>query len=286
MFLKGTETTFDTFKNLAVSLPHESTFYTIGAVKEQTTGDISVGGNEQDSSEPYVATKIEYPISYQGSYEQLKSYMDYIATYKYRLNISSISMTYNADTELVTGGINLDAYAVHGPERIPEQPEVSVPTGVENIFLGGEGAYVSTSTYAADGGQAIIANHNAIILLNSASNDAASGVIIASDESDEKTYVSSEDNSVAEATFRIYEEEGKNFVEYSIGSNSYITEILSSDFTVYVKSSSRVDKDDQNGISIKVDNKTIIPVYFKVADDDSSAPRFKISSKSGIVEVY
>lgn len=287
MFLKGTETLYDTFKNLSVSLPHESTFYTIGAVPESTGGEISVSENTAPATEPYVATRIEYPIVYQGSYDQLKDYLDYIATYKYRMNISGITMAYNADEELVAGTINLDAYAVNGPDRIPEQPEVNQPLGVDNIFLGGEGAYVNdTSVYAADGGQAIVANHNAVILLNNASNDAASGVIIATDESSEKTFVTSEDNSVAEATFKIYEDGGKNFVDYSIGSKSYTSEILTSDFTVYVKSSSRVDSDDKNGISVKVDNTTGIPVYFKVADDDTSSPRFKLAGKTGRVEVY
>jgi hypothetical protein len=196
-------------------------------------------------------------------------------------------MNYNADEDLVAGSINLDAYAVNGPDRVPEQPDVNQPLGVDNIFLGGEGAYVSDSSpYAADDGQAIVGTHNAVILLNNASNDAASGVIIATDEASEKTFVTSEDNSVAEATFKIYEDGGKNFVDYSIGSKSYTSEILTSDFTVYVKSSSRVDTDDKNGISVKVENTTGIPVYFKVVDDDASSPRFKLAGKTGRVEVY
>ena len=54
----------------------------------------------------------------------------------------------------------------------------------------------------------------------------------------------------------------------------------------YVESSARVDNGDKNGITLSVSNSTDVPVYVKVADDDKSAPRFALGSKTGTVKVY
>ena len=289
IYLKGTEEMYDTFKNINVGLPQEASFYTIGAsATANETGDI-VANDNQVTTEPYVCTKCEYPINFTASYEQLKDYLDYVAEYKYRMNISQINMSYNPDTDLLIGSLSLDAYAISGPDRVPDVPVVDEqPQGVENIFLGGEGAVVSAdaSKYADNNGADIIGTHNLIILLNNAANDAASGVIVASDESDEKTYVSFDNNEVAQATVSIYTESGKSFIKYEIGDESHETEILTSDVTIYVKSSERVDSDDKNGVNVSINNTSGLPVYVKVVDDDSSSPRFKVGQKSGSVKIY
>ena len=55
---------------------------------------------------------------------------------------------------------------------------------------------------------------------------------------------------------------------------------------IYVKSSSRVDDKDTNGVNVKISNDTALPVYIKVADDDASNPRFKLAEKAGSVKHY
>ncbi len=203
------------------------------------------------------------------------------------MNISSISMSYNEDEEELNGSIALNGYAVSGPNRVPDEPTLNQPTGEDNIFIGGEGAPVSDSSkYSEDDGAAIVSSHNLVMLLNNAKNDTASGVIVAASENDEKTYVTSESNDVADVTVEIYSSDDKNFIKYSIGSKSYETEVITEDVTIYVKSSERVDSDDKNGVNVKISNTSVLPVYIKVADDDSSSPRFKLGEKSGTVKVY
>ena len=84
----------------------------------------------------------------------------------------------------------------------------------------------------------------------------------------------------------VKEEDGKNMVEVKLGDDSYSFELTDKDLTIYVESSKRVDSDDKNGIKMNVSNDTDIPVYVKVADDDTDAPRFALGSKTGTVKVY
>jgi hypothetical protein len=124
------------------------------------------------------------------------------------------------------------------------------------------------------------------MLLNNANSDSASGIIVAADKSDESTYVSSNDNSAVDVKISVYAADGKNFVAYEIGDQSYEKELLTDDVTIYVKSSARVDSDDTNAVNVTVSNTTSLPVFFKVADDDTTSPRFKVVNKSGVVKVY
>lgn len=282
MFMKGVEETVD-FINDAFTMPRATSFYVLGG------GDVA-DIDEEDGEEPYVCQSDAYSISYNGTYEGLKDYLAYIADFKYRMAISSVSIAYNADAaepiDECVGNIVLNAYAISGPDREPEKPVVSVKEGKENIFESVEGGVSSAVSYDSDNGESIAADHNLVILLNSADNDTTSGVIVASNESNEDTYVTSSSASQETLDIDITSEEGKNYITYAIGSKSYKAEVVSSNVTVYVKSSTRTGADDKNGVKVNITNSTDLGVYIKVDGDDSSNPRFNLGSKSGTVKVY
>lgn len=286
MWLKSVETDND-FVNTSISLPRESTYYVLGQGAVESPEDAEA---EADS---YVVTKDVYNITYSGTYEGVKSYLEYVLNYKYRMACESITIAYAEDADApvaeCTGSVMIDAYAVKHPDRDHDVPVVDVEEGKENIFAT-EGtdlpSSAGSSSYDADNGEAIVADHNLVLLLNDAANDAASGIIVAASESKEETYVSSSENKVESLNIDVTEEDGKNYVTYSIGSKSYKSEITSSDFTIYVKSSSRTGDDDKNGVDVKLTNSTSLKTYIKVVDDDVSNPRFKLSSKEGTVKTY
>lgn len=262
-----------------VGLGRPNLFYVLGSGAVQGSTNVAV---TDDSYRCYSAS---FPVTYTGSYEGIKDLMDYIMAYKYRMNVSSVSMAYNSETDTFTGAINLNAYCVTGGDREADKISVNVNNGVDNIFHGGSGAVaVSSYEYDADNGAAIVSNHDVNILLNNANNDTSDGIIVSAGGSD--TYVTSGANEVQTLVITVDNEEGKNFVTYAIGDKSYKKEIVSSDLKIYVESSKRVDGNDKNGVKVTVDNKTSLPVFFKVVDDDATSPRFSVGSKSGTVKVY
>ena len=284
MFLKGCEEANE-YENLSVALPRPSTYYVLGEGAADATTDAS--SLESDS---YVVETESYTISYQGSYDGLKDYLKYIADYKYRLNISQINIAYAQDAEQpvqeCSGSLTLNAFSISGPNRTPDKPSVDVEEGKDVIFADENGGFLSASSFDENEGADIVANHSVMVLLNSADNDMSSGIIVAANESNEETYVTSSNNSVENLTFNITSEDDKKYVEYKIGSESYKTEVLSSSVTIYVKSSARVNDDDKNGVDVTINNDTDLGVYIKVADDDSSKPRFNVKSKTGNVKIY
>ena len=287
MFLKQTELDNE-FVNRAVSLPRETQYYVLAGSAVDSTDTVTTESEAAEAvDENYVVSTIPYEIKYSGTYEGLKDYMQYIADYKYRMNISSINITFDPELEMCGGTLILNGYGISGPGREGDKVTVDVQEGKNNIFasLGGVSNKTS-SAYAADNGQAIVSNHNIEMLLTNANNDSTSGIIVATNINKEDSYVTSTANEAVGLNINVYSEDGKNFVKYAIGSKSYTEEISSKDVTIYVKSSKRVDDDDKNQVLVTLDNTSGLSVYFKVVDDDATSPRFKIESKTGVSVVY
>lgn len=281
MFVKGInkDEGVKQFDVSSVSLGRPTMFYVLGS------GAVQGNAGATYTEDSYLCYTAAFPVAYSGSYEGIKDLIDYVMAYKYRMNVSSVTMSYNSETDSFTGSINLNAYCITGNDREADKISVNVNNGVENIFHGGAGAVaVSSFEYDADNGAAIVSNHDVNILLNNANNDTSDGIIVSAGGSD--TYVTSEANNVETLVITVDSEEGKNFVTYAIGDKSYKKEITSTDLKIYVESSKRVDGNDNNGVKVTVDNKTSLPVFFKVVDDDTTSPRFSVGSKSGTVKVY
>ena len=287
-FLKEIEQEND-FVNMAISMPKETAFYILGqgSTAGQDTSQLDI------DKDAYVTYNDNYSISFAGTYEGVKSYLDYILNYKYRMAVESISLTFDEESESplmeCNGSIILNTYAVKHVDRVEDVPKVDVEEGKENIFAT-EGEYMpasaGSSDHDSDNGESIVSTHNMVLLLNNAGNDTSSGIIAAASESNEATYVTSNENKVEDLSISITEEDGKNYVTYAIGSKSYKAEVLTSDVSIYVKSSTRVDDDDKNGVNVKISNDTALPVYIKVAGDDGTNPRFNLKEKAGSVKVY
>ena len=286
-FLKGVEEQLE-FTHLAVGFTRPVEFYILG--QGAATGASVV--ETEVSDESYICSNTTYGINYSGSYEGLKQYLDYIAKYKYFMNISSIDIAYGTDEttkeEMYTGTVTLHAYSVSGPGRTPEQPNVDVPNGVGNIFTGnGSIAPTSTGKYDSDQGASIVSDHDLTIGLIKANSDTTkASVLVASDENKEDTIVSYEGNDTATLDISVQEKDGKNYVTYSIGDKQYEAELLSKELKILVASTARVDAEDLSGVKVNISNSTDVAVYIKVQGDDSTNPRFALGTKSGSVTVY
>ena len=287
MFLKQTELDNE-FVNRTVSLPRETQYYVLAGSASDNNATVTTESEAAEAvDENYVVSTIPYEIKYSGTYEGLKDYMQYIADYKYRMNISEISITFDPELEMCAGTLVLNGYGISGPGRVGDTVTVDVQEGKNNIFASLGGVSTKTSSeYSADNGQAIVSKHNIEMLLTNANNDSTSGIIVATNINNEDSYVTSTANEAVGLNIKVFSEDGKNFIEYSIGGKSYKEEVSSKDVTVYVKSSKRVDDDDKNQVLVTLDNTSGLSVYFKVVDDDATSPRFKIESKTGVSVVY
>lgn len=271
MFMKYMEEAQEEMSLNSVGLGTSETFYTLAG-----TIDVPDG---------YTCYQAAFPVTYEGGYDSVKTMIDYVMNYQYRMNVASINISYDDSTELYSGTITLNAYSVAGGDRKPDEIDVDVPNGVENLFLGGADA-PSTTTYSydSDNGASIATANDIKLTLNSADNDTAAGIVVSAGGTD--TNVTSSDNKVVTVALHVYEEDGKNYAAYSIGDAEYTTELSGTDVRIYVDSSERVSDSDSNGVKLNITNDTDMTVFVKVDGDDSDSPRFTVGSKTGTVKVY
>lgn len=269
MFIKGIEDNFNQeFLIANAGLPVPSEYYTLGGVEGS-----------------YTCYSRAVPISYTGNYENVKQFIEYIMEYKYRMNISSINIAYDAENDVATGSIVMNQYCVFGNDRTPDTVDLDVNLGVDNLFIGGEGAAANTNfAYDADNGAVIKTTNDLKIMLNNANNDTADGVVVAGGNA--STNVSSNAKGEVEIDVKIYADAGKNYATYSIDDKEYTVELTGKDVKIYVASSKRADADDKNKAKLNINNQTDLSVFVKVDGDDEKSPRFSMGSKTGTVKVY
>ncbi len=191
MFVKGLNKEDNNYKfdvkNVALGKP--SQFYTLGGSTTNENGEV-IGSD-------YDCYKAEFPLTYKGSYEGLKEFVTYVMNYKYRMNISSMNISYDSESDEYSGAVTFNQYCVSGEGRDADTLNLDVVKGVDNIFTGGEGYLIAGNyEFDADNGNTIIENHDIQINLNNANNDAADGIIVSAGGND--TYVTNADNDVVE----------------------------------------------------------------------------------------
>ncbi|MBR1815752.1 MAG: hypothetical protein IJ763_03535 [Lachnospiraceae bacterium] len=282
MFMKGIEKDQGNLQMAvnSVGLGQQQAFYTLGAGAAAATASDGTDTVITPSSATYECYRASFPVTYEGSYEGIKDLVDYIMAYKYRMNVTSLNIAYDANTNIYSGNITLDAYSVSGGDRQADSITTDTTNGVDNLFLGGAGAAAPSASGASTVSSAI---NDVRIVLNNANNDAAPGVVVTAAGSD----ASYSDNDVVTIDLTVEEQDGKVVGTIDVDGEELTVELADGAkvFGVYVKSSDRVDSDDTNGIKLNVTNNSDISVDIKVDGDDSSSPRFSIGSRSGSVTV-
>lgn len=320
MFLDGIKSNND-FSLQSLTLGQKEQFYTLG----QGGADASLGAVEPaaeatdtaaadaeatdtaaaDTAAPigegaavpgndsYDCYRAVFPINYYGSYASLKDVINYIKDYSERMTVNTLSITYNQDTDLYAGDLELYCYSVESQDRDERHIDLNqVEVGVDNIFTNGAAGSSSESNslnkYNENDGAAIESNYDFYAMLNAASSDVSAKVVGQNGAGKEASVISNSDNTVSTLTFEFYEKDGKNYCKYTLdNSTSYEAEVTSAeDVKLLLQSSARKNEEDSAGVRVTIRNTMSIPVYVKVAGDDAVSPRVTITSTTGAVKVY
>ncbi len=264
---------------------------TTAADTTAATTDVATEGTAVPAESGLVAYSAEFPVSYIGTYEGLKSFMDYIINYKYRVTLSEMSIEYDEESNAYKGDFIMNHYDVEGDrEDLDAITLDNVDTGVDNIFTGSSKGAASNSTglnkYDDNSGATIEKSNDFFAMINPTTSDVNGKIVGQSGSGKEANYVTSNNNKVEAITFKFREVDGKKYVKYGIAGSEKEVEVTSSDdVTVLIQSSDiKTGSDDENTATVTISNEMSIPVYVKVVGDEK-ASRVKVS-KSGSVKVY
>lgn len=89
----------------------------------------------EEGAETLQGYRSQLAISYATSYGNFKRLMDYMADYPERMNVDTVTASFDSTTGYLSGSMTINLYRLEGTGReyaAPIEPEV--PLGVENIF--------------------------------------------------------------------------------------------------------------------------------------------------------
>ncbi len=231
-------------------------------------------------------------ISYEGKYDQVKEFINYLNTHDSKNLISNISMTYSPATELVTGSMQFAQYGIVGSEREYKDLVIkSVAVGTENIF--------NSETFVPnladpDYGEKIKTNYDIYLMLNSKSSDVDTVVLGTRGNDAEESILSTVSNVEENVTLRITGTAGKYHISYKVGSQTYpennyadgVEFVCGDTLDLLVISSERIDDKDLAGAKVQIINNSDLTLNYKVVNDDEEDPRFKLGTVTGQIIGY
>lgn len=253
---------------------------------DATAADASATDATAATEDKYTCYATTMSLEYTGDYKGVKSFVDYVSAYAYRMTIDNVTVESDRENpDLFKGEMTVNVYCITGKGR-EENAEINldeVQTGVDNLFTSGSSNGV-VSKYASDNGEAIKADYDLYLAVNPAGSDASAKVLGLKTGGSNVTSSKSESEQV---TVSVSKDGDKYVVEYAIGNNKQRQEFdPGEDLTMLIQSSDLKDEAaDQNKVVVSLENSTDKTLYVKIADD-ASANRVKIANRAGNVSVY
>ena len=287
MFLNSVE------KNTGVwlkqmSLETTSQIYTFGKVK--STNPSNRGKKVYDTDYKGITTKSN--VSYQCTYDQLKTVLTYIGENGRKVTIDSMSYSYAAATDLVSGTMSLSFYAITGSDRPP------VNVDVKDVFVGTDNIFAS-DTFTGSGSpdnykDMIINSYDMYVIVNRTGADKDAVICGQSGDMNNQTVVSSNTGGIENVTIVVTGTAGDYKVSYKVGSMQYPAEnydagapiICGDALDLLIISSERNAEGDTSEINLFIQNLSDISVNAAIIHDDPLNPRVKVNNVEGAVTFY
>lgn len=127
------------------------------AVTEETSGDAVVATGGMKDTVFLYTTPITY--GFKSTYRSIKDIMAGIVEGQDRMNIQSITLSYDGETGCVTGTVATNAYTMSGTGKYYELLDITgVPTGVDDLFKSNPVLNIHTGNNDYEGEEADLAD--------------------------------------------------------------------------------------------------------------------------------
>lgn len=230
-------------------------------------------------------------ISYEGTYEQLKTLINRINNTSKEYKIDTLQISYNQAEELVNGSIVVNYYAITGMNRPWMYVDIpGVSQGTDNPF---NSSTHTTKPVDQSALQKMKNDYDVYLALNAATSDVDSIVLALRSDVIGTTKVSVNSNDKEKVQIHITGTDGAYKISYQVGDNTYpITDydkgasfVPGDSIDVLVVSKERLSKDDKSTAMLTVINDSDKKVNLGVINDDAENPRCIIEQTTGDIEI-
>lgn len=287
MDLADMEKTTDTWINQA-AFTKVGTLYTFGQI---TSTNPSKAGKSVYSTDMLGIGSTE-TISYEGTYEQLKTLINRINNTNKEYKIDSLQISYNKAEELVNGSMVVNYYAVTGMNRPWMDIDIpGVSQGTKNPF---DSNTHTTKPVDQSALEKMKSDYDVYLALNAATSDVESIVLALRNDVIGTTKVSANSNDKEKVQIHITGTNGAYKISYQVGDNTYpVTDydkgesfVPGESIDILVVSKERLSDDDKSTAVLTVINDSDKSVNLGVLNDDPENPRCIIEQTTGDIEIF
>ena len=285
-FLEAIEDNVPTAWIRSASLSQPEQIFTFGNVT--SSNPTMMGQVVYQSSN--VGYAMKSTISFEANYADFKEMLKYLLDNPSKCTVESLSVSYSAEEDLVSGSFVLTQFSIVGPDR--EFGEVHIQNelfGTENLF---QSSIFDSEVEGEENGNDIISDHDLRLSLQSAETDAPA--LSLGFKTDKSKTITNEDNDVKDVTIKITGEADNYRISYKVGNVTYPVTgydegaefVPGTKLSLLVNSGSRTSSNDVSGANVTVINETDMTLYIKVINEAEGDPRFKIVDKQGDIVVF
>ncbi len=288
MFLRDVEKTTGSWIK-STTFSSTTPIYTFGSIGSTNP---SAAGTRAYSSD-MVGYKTTLTLAYEAKYSDWQDLLTYLNNYYSKNTIDNISMSYNNETDVVSGTMTLSTYCITGSNRTFTPPTVDVTNGTDNIFF--SKVFFPTIIGKDDTeGTYILSDYDYYVLLNSSTADMDACVIGKKGDITGDSILTSNENITQQMTISVWGKNGTYYIKYQLGNKTYpaVNYGGGSSFAagdtidLLIMSSARKSSADKSGVNLTLINESDMDVNVKIVDDDVTDPRVEIVDRQGIFNIY
>ncbi|MBQ2981144.1 MAG: hypothetical protein IJD58_03350 [Lachnospiraceae bacterium] len=233
-------------------------------------------------------------VSYQCTYDQLKDVLTYLRDNGKKVTVNSISYSYAAGTDMVSGTMALSFFAIKGSDRPP------MNTDVKDVFVGTDNIF-NSETFTPNGADAsykdkIITDYDLYLIVNRTGADKDAVICGQSGDMTNQTVVSSNSGVIENVTITVTGTEGNYKVSYQVGSKQYPAEnfaegaplVCGDTLDLLIISSERGTDSDTSEINLFIKNQSDMVLNAAIINDnpDPELSRIHLQTMEGAVTFY
>lgn len=252
-------------------------------IKESENAENSSTDNVSTSSA--TAEVLTVSITFNGSYETVKAFIDTIQSWTYNLVITNLSLSPQSESE-VAGSFNLEFYGI---PKLQEQDHDYLQWTLENTY----GKEMPFSTGVANGAyhtsleelmELGVRVNDLMMVVRSTTSDMPTVTVGKANDEMRESYIFSDKAEIEEVEIQLLQEGETYYYKYSLGDQYYPQDSsqgiefspLSSTINIQILSEERMTVSDQSGVNVKIVNQTDKVVDVEIKNDDKITPRVTI----------
>lgn len=253
-----------------------------------TISEASGGSEETPDSSIATVEQMKLAVSFNTTYEALKSFLYQAQEYERQLVITNITITPGLN-DSVSGSFNLELYAFPKFEGVDEDYldwTLENTYGKSTPFSSG----AATGAYSDEVEADVETESDFVISLKSTTSTLPTFMMGASGDEHKDSYIMSENKEILNVTLTLSQDGEAYAYRYETNESSY-PETGTVNFTpqesinLQINSEARVTTDDVSGIKLTIVNETDKKVMITIENDDQTNPRVSISADTTKTEI-